>query len=846
MKRSNGIKRFIAGAAALVLISGTALPQYRVPFISGVTASAASSYGDLTYTAYSDHVTITACDQSAVSVTVPETIDGLPVTEIANKAFMYCSSLESLTLPDSIESIGSYAFWECRKMVLTELPASLKALGHDAFYYCEGITALTIPAGVTEIEEAVFYSCHNLKTLKMSDNVVSVGPEAFRYCRKLESIAMSKNITYIGDLAFNDCQSLLSIDIPDTLSGLGYHAFLECPAELTLPDRVKTGFQSNSPGSENERNGAVVKSYINYISGDDISLLAVSDNRFITAETRSISTGEVSESKTIDYELPLFGGAYCGEDYNYLVFGQANTGEDDSREVIRIVKYDKSWKRISSCSVSGVDVYMPFDGGSMRFDEDSSELYIHTCRTMYDNGDGKHHQSSLSLRVKKSDMTWVQNTRVYASHSFDQYVRVSENSAFFSDLGDAYPRSVVVSSNSGSTVDVLEIQGTLGANDTGVSLGGMEIASGNIITAGNSVDQSSASSYDPDGVRDIFVASVPVSLGSSEITWITNYRSSGADSPTVLAPKLIKQDEDTLWLLWEEVTESGRAQKLVKLGSDGKPVSDITDIGSSYPLSDCVPVLDSGVLTWFTTASDGGDISIIRLDPEAALDPDFVPPVTTTAVTTTAVTTQTTAAASSQTTAQTSAATTVSTTAASDDIRKVTFSYSGLALSEGDKVYFDISKADGYISQLTVTYYDSTGTPSASVSGGIFTNYLDSPGTRTETFTAPCDVDTVYLTFRYTGGDPEISLRMDGYVIIEDTTTAADTSSVSGDANCDKRVNMADAVAVLQCLANEVKYPLTEQGRTNADCDGNAGLTGQDAIAIQRFDAGEISTLPLG
>ncbi|MBR2283307.1 MAG: carbohydrate-binding protein [Ruminococcus sp.] len=74
------------------------------------------------------------------------------------------------------------------------------------------------------------------------------------------------------------------------------------------------------------------------------------------------------------------------------------------------------------------------------------------------------------------------------------------------------------------------------------------------------------------------------------------------------------------------------------------------------------------------------------------------------------------------------------------------------------------------------------------------------------------------------------------------TTDTAET--LYGDANVDTKVNMADAVAVLQCLANESKYPLTDKGKENADCDGSVGLTGNDAIAIQMCDAGMV-TLPL-
>lgn len=75
----------------------------------------------------------------------------------------------------------------------------------------------------------------------------------------------------------------------------------------------------------------------------------------------------------------------------------------------------------------------------------------------------------------------------------------------------------------------------------------------------------------------------------------------------------------------------------------------------------------------------------------------------------------------------------------------------------------------------------------------------------------------------------------------EAPTAASVTEAIqetSGDANGDGRVNVADAVAVLQYVANKSKYSLTEQGEANADCDGVKGITGGDAIYIQKLDAG--------
>ena len=74
------------------------------------------------------------------------------------------------------------------------------------------------------------------------------------------------------------------------------------------------------------------------------------------------------------------------------------------------------------------------------------------------------------------------------------------------------------------------------------------------------------------------------------------------------------------------------------------------------------------------------------------------------------------------------------------------------------------------------------------------------------------------------------------------TGSVSETISIfnytDGDANCDDKLTVSDAVAVLQYIVNREKYPMSEQGRFNADIDGEEGITGGDAIAIQKIDAG--------
>jgi hypothetical protein len=90
-----------------------------------------------------------------------------------------------------------------------------------------------------------------------------------------------------------------------------------------------------------------------------------------------------------------------------------------------------------------------------------------------------------------------------------------------------------------------------------------------------------------------------------------------------------------------------------------------------------------------------------------------------------------------------------------------------------------------------------------------------------------------------------------GYIEVKGTpTTTTAEGNVSdkiGDANCDGKTSVADAVAILQYIGNRDKYKLTESGLKNADVDGIAGVTGKDALVIQQVDAGlyKLEDLPL-
>ena len=182
-----------------------------------------------------NYTLLSFCNQIQ-SVTIPES-----VTSIGKSAFEDCSKLDSLIINGVATSmIGAYAFNGCTSLTSLSLVGSFQTIGDYAFAYC-GMTSLTINANITSIGEFAFSSC-SLTSLSLTGNVQKIGDHAFYSCSSLNTVTFPKSPTSIGSHAFDSCTSLNPIEIPGTVTEIGDCAFYNCDGLISAT--IEEGVQS--------------------------------------------------------------------------------------------------------------------------------------------------------------------------------------------------------------------------------------------------------------------------------------------------------------------------------------------------------------------------------------------------------------------------------------------------------------------------------------------------------------------------------------------------------------------------------------------------------------------------
>ena len=253
-------------------------------------------------TYYTNYVSVTGYNGNADNVVIPKTYKGLPVKIIEDSAFNCQTRLKSVTIPNSVTSIGSSTFSGCTGLTSITIPDRVTSIGERAFRGCTGLTSITIPNNVTSIGNSAFYGCTGLTCVTIGNSVTRIGSDAFYGCTNLFEvfnhsslsltigasnygyIAYYANVVYkyenggyistdkdgfvitvvnntktltaysgdsstvnipygvqtINNNVFKDNTNIKSIDIPDSVTSIGSSAFSRCTGltSVTIPNSV--------------------------------------------------------------------------------------------------------------------------------------------------------------------------------------------------------------------------------------------------------------------------------------------------------------------------------------------------------------------------------------------------------------------------------------------------------------------------------------------------------------------------------------------------------------------------------------------------------------------------------
>lgn len=297
------ISRIFAAAASSLMLTAAA----GVPLFASAVSSAEEQLtdGSFYYELKDDNTyVITQCVASIVSA-VPEISNGIVISEIGEGAFINCSGITELTIPDTVKKIGSNAFYGCTGLCEVRLPSKITEIPDGAFMGCSALTSIDIPDTVTAIGSDAFRMCDHITDIELPDAVASVGNYAFYQCTSLRSITLSDSLTDIGNMAFGELLSLENYDtegcsaftfennmLMSSDKTTVYASTAALAGDLIIPEGVRTlgtGAFSSSP-------------YVEYVHIPS-TVTAIGDGAF--CNTLINGMGSLTRLKNVDFSEGL-------------------------------------------------------------------------------------------------------------------------------------------------------------------------------------------------------------------------------------------------------------------------------------------------------------------------------------------------------------------------------------------------------------------------------------------------------------------------------------------------------------------------------------------------------------
>ncbi len=225
------------------------------------------------YEETADGVIVIGYDGSEQVLTIPETVNGVPVTAIGEGAFEGDAVLTRIVLPQSLLTIGERAF-AGSKLITADLGGA-QDIGASAFEACNGLTYLTMESA-QNIGENAFAGCILLKSLPLPEGLSAIADGAFSGCTGVGTVTLPDGVSYVGDGAFENCVGLKTIDLT-TAYYVSAQAFDGCTALHTIE---ASGTYVSDGGVLMTADGSMIVRYPQakedtaYVMGDTVTSIA--------------------------------------------------------------------------------------------------------------------------------------------------------------------------------------------------------------------------------------------------------------------------------------------------------------------------------------------------------------------------------------------------------------------------------------------------------------------------------------------------------------------------------------------------------------------------------------------
>jgi uncharacterized repeat protein (TIGR02543 family) len=262
-----------------------------------------------TYESANGEVTVTGYIGTKTFATIPSSINGEPVTAIADFFLQDDNRVQKLTIPSSVTMVGDYAFQDSiLAEVVFESGGSTLTIGNCAFYGCNYLTSVTIPRTMTTLSAHLFHGCTGLLSLDLPDGITIIDDGTFYGCANLRSLTLPATVTSIGTSAFAECYALRNVIFLGTPpTGLKSGAFRYTNTNLILLYQAGTsGWSTPTYTYTDEDETESVFNTAEYGSSGYISSLTPSRERGVLGQPIKWTAAVAGTTSAMEYQFTLY------------------------------------------------------------------------------------------------------------------------------------------------------------------------------------------------------------------------------------------------------------------------------------------------------------------------------------------------------------------------------------------------------------------------------------------------------------------------------------------------------------------------------------------------------------